>query len=71
MMNEISNLHECYAKCVDSSDPIDLARRPRGHGGVAIFWPSAWIWDSKVTKQSDGDWRFAVITIKGKNKIFA
>ena len=64
LLNQVSKSHSCYAKCVDSNDPVDPTRRSRGHGGVAIFWPTTW--DSKVTKQPDGDWRFAVITIKGK-----
>ena len=50
-VNDISRSHNCFVKCVDSNNLIDPSRRPRGHGGVAIYWPSTW--DSKVTKQPD------------------
>ena len=62
-LHSLSASHSCHWKCVHDHDPIDPTRKPRGHGGVAIFWPSEW--DGKVTKHEDGDWRFVVITIRG------
>ena len=62
-LQNLSESHSYFVKCVDDHDPIDPTRKPRGHGGVGIFWPSEW--DTKVTKHDDGDWRFVVITIRG------
>ena len=62
LLQEMSDQHLVFSKCVDMNDPLPPNERIRGYGGVATFWSKSL--DNLVTKHQDEGERIIVLEIK-------
>ncbi len=66
ILDSFSTDHNVFSKSVDREDPISPIQRPRGYGGVAIFWRKDL--NNIIKSLDDGDHRITAITVNTKDE---